>query len=141
MGIIERDATRIHAMHETSIHPDPDPERVAELAADMRAHGWQGAPVLTWGDLAISGTHRIVAAREAEVMVPTLDVGAITGDADAKLVQIMECLRLDSLESAAMLFRVVLGDDEAEALGCDLDLHGWTREDALHAIEEMEGGE
>lgn len=49
--------------------PFYDQGHVNEIAADMREHGWRGAPLVVLPDYALSytGTHRLRAAQAAEL--------------------------------------------------------------------------
>lgn len=49
--------------------PDLDQQHVDNITNNMRAHGWQGAPLVVLPDYAraYSGTHRIAAAEAAEL--------------------------------------------------------------------------
>lgn len=60
-------------------HDAHDDSKLASLVNDMTASGWAGAPivVITSADrdpIAITGSHRIAAAREAGIDVPTIDL-------------------------------------------------------------------
>ena len=62
-------------------HENPDPDRVAGMAADMKAHGWRGRPLLVErlddGGTAFqawTGSHRLAAALLALGMVPIHEV-------------------------------------------------------------------
>ena len=56
-------------------HSPDDKGYVDELSADMKVNGWKGAPVVRIGCQAITGSHRIAAAKKAGIPVPakTLD--------------------------------------------------------------------
>ena len=43
-----------------------DPEKVKKIAASMEEHGWQGPPLLVFKDEAITGSHRLAAAKRIE---------------------------------------------------------------------------
>ena len=104
----------------SSAHVAPDAERVAELVESMSVDGWIGAPVLTYGDYALTGTHRLAAAEEAGVDVPALDLCDMIEDADAAIMAIMDATSWDSIIAAAYLMGLVLGDD-ADNYGLDID--------------------
>lgn len=77
--ITEHDADRIQPLHEVM-----DADKLAELTASMSSHGWQGASVVViagadhgWGPTdpcAVTGSHRIAAARAAGIDVPTVEL-------------------------------------------------------------------
>lgn len=61
------------------LHDAEDEAKLADLVESMAANGWVGAPVVVIttedGDpQAITGSHRIAAAREVGIDVPTVDV-------------------------------------------------------------------
>lgn len=45
----------------------------------MANEGWVGRPLLVLNDEAITGSHRIAAARKAEIKIPVIDLGDKTG--------------------------------------------------------------
>lgn len=76
------------------------------LTEAMRKHGWQGRPVLAlrWGNLtqAITGSHRIAAAKKAGVNIPVyvLDVSAHVKAADGRCVVCGETCWVDEAVEA-----------------------------------------
>jgi hypothetical protein len=76
------DATRIQPRHEIR-----DEDKLADLVESLTAHGWQGPPIVTipgedfgWGPgdpRAITGSHRIGAARQVDIEIPTIDLDEI----------------------------------------------------------------
>lgn len=64
---------------------DVDAEKVAGIAANIKANGWQGAPVLVMASMAqmITGSHRLAAlqAIEAEANQAVIDGDYDTADA------------------------------------------------------------
>jgi len=75
-----------------------DEDKVAALAESMRTDGWRGPPVVVipgkdygWGPtspIAITGSHRIYAAREAGIEVPTVDLDELLGKHGTSLDEI-----------------------------------------------------
>lgn len=70
----ERDPHRIQPWNDAD-----DRAKLAQLIDSMETNGWAGAPVLVItepdGDpIAITGSHRIHAARQADIDVPTVDL-------------------------------------------------------------------
>jgi ParB-like chromosome segregation protein Spo0J len=57
-------------------HAVTDPAKADKLAADMDAHGWQGAPIVVHRDYAqaLTGVHRLAAADRAGIAVPGVDI-------------------------------------------------------------------
>jgi ParB-like chromosome segregation protein Spo0J len=58
---------------------DTNANKVAEIAASMKANGWIGRPIIAWNDdgshwQAFTGSHRIMAAREVEIDVPVFEI-------------------------------------------------------------------
>lgn len=62
------------------IHPVKDKGKFDSLVANMQDRGWVGRPVLVWdngnGVFALTGSHRIAAARRADIDVPVVHVDA-----------------------------------------------------------------
>lgn len=116
------DRTDLVPMNESSTHLAPDARVVERLAADMAVRGWVGPPVLCWGDLAVSGTHRIAAARRAGIACRAVDLDDLIADPVGVLTVVMQTVGWESVQAAAALFRLVLGDALADAWGCDLDI-------------------
>lgn len=115
----------IMPLNETGSHEAPDPDDVAELAESMTENGWQGAPILAYAGSALTGTHRIAAAREAGVNVNVLDLNDILDDAGS----VIQTVQSDNewaewSQVAAAVMTEVLGQNLAEALGMDLDFSG-----------------
>lgn len=60
------------------MHEAIDADKLMELIAAMEMHGWVGAPVVCHGEQALTGSHRMAAAREAgHVPVPRVDVSEL----------------------------------------------------------------
>jgi ParB-like chromosome segregation protein Spo0J len=89
------DPDRIQPLHE----PD-DTDKVADLTAAMTADGWTGAPVIVidgvdrgWGagdPQAITGSHRIAAARAAGIDIPTVNFRDVLVEYGFTLAQLDE---------------------------------------------------
>ncbi len=116
-----RNAHSIQALNEHCSHQDPHAGRVQALASDMAANGWVGAPILTWGDLAVTGTHRIAAARIAEVDVPVIDLIELADDGDAIAAYILQHADTEAVYAGAEALALLIGRDEAHDLGLDVD--------------------
>lgn len=60
------------------LHDAIDKKKVDALAIDMTKNGWTGGPVLTVDaleyEIALTGTHRIAAAKQAEISIPTYPI-------------------------------------------------------------------
>ena len=116
--------TDLLGLNETAGHPI-DRAKVEALAESIERDGWVGAPILTYGGMALTGTHRLEAAREIGLDVPTLDLTDITDDADA----MVESVAVDNSSDitpqiAAAVFAVAVGPERADELGLDLDIAG-----------------
>lgn len=68
-------------------HEVTDPDKADDLAKDMAARGWQGAPLVVHRDYvqALTGVHRLAAAEEAEIAVPGVDVEELLAACDIDL--------------------------------------------------------
>lgn len=79
-------AIEMHRMSPDRIEPPHevmDEELAGRLAESMRTNGWQGAPLVIVdresGDpLAVTGSHRIAAARVAGIAVPVIYLDELT---------------------------------------------------------------
>lgn len=111
------DAYSIQALNEYTWHQAPEAGLVAELVASMEANGWQGDPVLVHEGQAVTGTHRIAAAREAGIKVEVLDLADVIDNAAERVAEIMT-EGWDSVEAVAALFALALGDG---AMGNDTE--------------------
>lgn len=67
-----------------------DAAKLAALVASMEADGWVGTPVVVDGDQAVTGSHRIVAARRADIEVPTIDIRDLFADAGLDYDNVVE---------------------------------------------------
>lgn len=82
------------------LHGENDPRKVADLAASMTDNGWTGAPIVVipgqdhgWGagdPQAITGSHRIAAARQVEIDVPTIDLNDLLAEHGLTLASLDE---------------------------------------------------
>lgn len=55
-------------------HEVQDAAKVEQIAASMRANGWQGAPVLVWEGYQLTGVHRTAAAELAGIDLETIEL-------------------------------------------------------------------
>lgn len=125
MTEIERDAHRIQPLHDVE-----DEAKLESLIESMRVNGWQGAPVVVVeredsDPLAATGSHRVAAAREVGIEVPTINAAELLaehGGDFAALVGEFETAGLDreGAEYEAII-RIVdyLPADVAEHYGLD----------------------
>ncbi|QIS23711.1 ParB N-terminal domain-containing protein [Nocardia terpenica] len=56
------------------VHEADDQSKLAALAADMEVNGWQGAPLVVAGEQALTGAHRYLAARRADIEIPRVQI-------------------------------------------------------------------
>lgn len=58
-----------------SYQQDIDQDKVNEIMASLEQNGWQGAPIVVWGDTLITGNHRYAAcqALDTEPEIITLE--------------------------------------------------------------------
>lgn len=125
-------------LNEWTDHFPPEQKEVDRLATSMR-HGWAGPPVLTDERCAVTGTHRIAAARAAGINIPTLELADVSADADAAIDYLYNNTGVDLASIVAYLFTRYLGEDTATELGNDLDIHGQV-EILDAAMREIEDG-
>lgn len=72
-----------------------DDDKLAALIESMAEHGWTGAPIIVINDgdgdpRAITGSHRIYAARETGIDVPAVDVEDLLAAAGIGLAELAE---------------------------------------------------
>jgi ParB-like chromosome segregation protein Spo0J len=109
-------------------HAYPEADRVAQLAASMTQSGWIGAPILTVGDLAITGTHRIAAARASGVDVETLDLADVTIETVGDIIDLVRAetgVDIDTLDAARVAFARALTTEQVEQYGLDTEQVAW----------------
>lgn len=98
-------------------HPVTDPDKVRALADDMAEWGWQGPPLLVDGADALTGSHRLAAARAADVeLVPVVTVDEVLDAFDLDRVMLAGC---GDVYTRAMRLRVLLPGDVVAFLGVD----------------------
>lgn len=64
-------------MQYTKPHEVEDWMKIHELTTSMQENGWQGVPVVVWGDMQLTGVHRAKAAENAGVGMPTINLEEI----------------------------------------------------------------
>lgn len=67
----------IHPRHEVR-----NEEHLAILIQSMRDYGWQGPPIVVYGQIALTGSHRLAAvamlrAEGVDVEIPTVDIADV----------------------------------------------------------------
>jgi hypothetical protein len=68
----------------TTPHEYHDEAHLAEIVESIRANGWQGAPLVTFGKQLLSGTHRYLACKRLgikESAIPTVTIAAVFAEA------------------------------------------------------------
>lgn len=63
-----------------TMHEVVDEAKVKALAADIEARGWQGAPLVCWGEQLITGTHRYAAVQQLGWLdsdIPTIELSEV----------------------------------------------------------------
>ena len=99
------------APYEHSYHAYPEDSALAPIIASMQERGYVGAPVLTMDGMAITGSHRIAAARELGINVTTLDLSDLTDETSLDIaVRVSESLGydLDTLDLGRVAFALHL---------------------------------
>jgi hypothetical protein len=104
------------------LHPGTDePKRVRALVADMEHRGWVGPPIVILSDVqALTGSHRIPAAIEADVPIPHVLVEELCEEYDLNWAALRATYHDDWYQAAAAL-RDLLPRDVVEYLGYDVD--------------------
>lgn len=67
-------------------HDVDDVQKVQTLGSSLQAEGWIGPPLLVAGNQALTGTHRLAAAKSAGIrLVPVIGLRTLAGVADGIL--------------------------------------------------------
>lgn len=104
-----------------TLHKVTDQAKVDRIAKSIEENGWQGAPMVTDGELLLTGVHRYAALcqidREALVDANTIDIRDICEGYDDQIAEWME----DGDEWYEALVRVLdeLDADTQEQYGID----------------------
>ena len=62
-------------------HEPKDENKLNDLVNSMRENGWQGAPLVCWGEQLYTGAHRSAAAEIAGIEYPTINLQDIFTEA------------------------------------------------------------
>lgn len=62
-------------------HEATDENKVNELVESMKENGWQGSPLVSWGEQLYTGAHRSTAAEIVEIEYPTIDLETVFAEA------------------------------------------------------------
>jgi hypothetical protein len=116
LGLDLHDGTHYAPRHEVY-----DPAKRDQLAADMTATGWQGAPIVADAETAqaITGSHRVSAANLAEIEIPAVDLADLTQACGIDLWEFVADYA--DLEDALPHLCAALPADVREAYGLDID--------------------
>lgn len=124
---------RMNPDHLEPAHEVRSEAYAAELAESMRANGWQGAPVVIVerdgaDPLAVTGSHRIAAARAADILIPIVYLADITDAHGIDLAGLIEGAPAFEFDTDLAVFQAaytaaeLLPTEVETAYG--LDLHG-----------------
>lgn len=103
------------------LHRPEDAVKLAALVSDMTQRGWMGAPVVVLGDQALTGSHRIMAAIDADyVPIPRVQVDALCETYGIDWVELRD-EHGDDWYAAAAALRDLLSQEVVEYLGYDVD--------------------
>lgn len=104
-------ADRIQPLHQAQ-----DEAKLAALTASMEHAGWTGAAVITlpgtdygWGEgdpQAITGSHRIAAARAAQIEIPTVDLADLLYGHGANFAEIVADFEASGYDHEDAMFEV-----------------------------------
>jgi len=67
-----------------TLHEVRDGAKVIVLAAHIKRHGWQGAPLVVEGEQLLTGTHRYAACKLIEMPdyeIPTIEIADVFAEA------------------------------------------------------------
>lgn len=83
-------------------HEPEDNDKVERLAQAMRESGWQGAPLVCWGEQLYTGAHRSAAAEKAGIEFPVIDIEEIFEEAGIDLDEAHEWAGYPTADDTAM---------------------------------------
>jgi len=106
-----------------TLHEVTDPAKAERIAESIELNGWQGAPMVSDGDLLITGVHRYAAMRmldrNMEVDQHTIDIRELVENYDEQIAELMA----DDFTGVEAL-QIVLEDmPEATREEYGIDLH------------------
>lgn len=103
-------------------HDVYDPAKRDQIAADMTLQGWRGAPIVADVETAqaITGSHRVSAARLSGTAIPVVDLADLTEACGINLWDYVADYG-DDLENALPHLCAELPADVREAYGLDID--------------------
>lgn len=100
-----------------------DQAKFDALVASMTTNGWQGAPVVVWGDQAVTGSHRLYAAEAADIRPEVITIDEVCEEAGTTLAALIEEADAEYLDwyQQAREVRYALPAEIVEKYGIDID--------------------
>lgn len=103
-------------------HDPEDSDKVQQLAQAMRENGWQGAPLVAWGEQLYTGAHRSAAAKIAGIEFPVIDLEAIFEEAEIDFEEALEWAGYPTADDTAMtMVFAELPQDIKDKYGIDIE--------------------
>lgn len=102
-----------------------DPDKVSSLAQSMLANGWQGAPILVYGESLLTGSHRLAALRQIANDIDTCDADVLHQDVAEDVTDIV----IAAIERRAEGLGV-----EPYDVSIDYDNIGWILEGTVYEM-------
>ena len=94
-----------------------DSDKVTEIANSIQNNGWQGSPIVVWGDTLITGNHRYAACKELGIDPETITLEEVFTEDGVDFDEAHdECGRPTADESLSELF-YYLSDETIEKYG------------------------
>lgn len=105
--------TSANAHHIEAPHDASNDAKLEQLVESMRRDGWVGAPVVVVDredadPLAVTGSHRIAAAREAGIDVPIVPLADLLAESGANLTEMVADYEAAGLDSDDATFEAAV---------------------------------
>ena len=115
----KKEATKMETLHEVR-----DPAKVEKLVESIKQNGWQGPPLVAWGDQLITGTHRYAAWRELDRFdydLPTIELDDVFTEAGLDINEIHAKYDYPTVDESLFVdFILELPEEILEKYGIDI---------------------
>lgn len=109
-------------------HESRDAAKIAALAASLETNGWLGMPLVTWGDCALTGAHRLAAVEvlerqdRASIAIPTIEIETLAEIAGTDWDAICAEVACDGIDSPNLIEALdrALTQQQRDAYGIDI---------------------